>query len=295
MRHPRLAELLRRLAQIRMPWTSGLTLAAFTRLFRHSLSEGQVRTRSSAIAFQALLTAPPALYFLFTLLPYIPVANLEREFIELAGLVVPELTLECVEPLIRALFIDRRAAPVIGLLISLFTASNGVDNVIDAFHATAHEVESRPFLQRRIVSLALVVAIALLTTLAILLAVATRLVSRGIYGALAGGRFAAIALESGSWIVVILLVYLAVSLLYYYAPAERPGWRSVSVGGVLATIFVLIASWGFSFFLRHLAQLNRLFGSLGTLMAIMIWLKLVAFSVLLGFELNVTAKAARQP
>jgi len=100
------------------------------------------------------------------------------------------------------------------------------------------------------------------------------------------------AVETGTWVVVILLVYFAVSLLYYYAPAEHPRWRAVSVGSIVATIFVIIVSWGFSLFLLHIAQLNRLFGSLGTLMALMIWLKLVASAVLVGFELNVSVEKA---
>lgn len=275
-----------------MPGTGGLEVGAFFSLFGRTLSEGQVRTRSSAIAFQALLAAPPALYFLFTLLPYVPVPNLEQEFIELAGRVVPEITFQAVEPLIRGLFVERGAAPLVGLLISVFIASNGVDNVVDAFHATAHEVESRPFLRRRLVSLLLVFAIAMLTMAAVILVVFARLFSRRLSGALGIGAFPTFAVEAGSWLIVIALVYLAVSLLYYYAPAKHPHWRSVSLGSVVATLFVLTVSWGFSLFLRHLAQLNRLFGSIGTLMALMIWLKLVALSILLGFELNVTATAA---
>ena len=287
----------RSLGKRRLPGSSGVTLEAFHQLFRRSLREGQVRTRSSAIAFQVLLAAPPALYFLFTLLPYIPVQDLEQEFVMLLGRMIPELTFQAIEPFVRSLFEGRGAAPFIGLVISLFIASNGVDNIIDAFHATAQEVESRPFLRRRLVSLLLVLALALLTATAILLVVFGRLFSRRLASAVTGSSaLPPIAVEAGTWLVVVLLVYFAVSLLYYYAPAEHPRWRAVSVGSIVTTVFVLVASWGFSLFLRYLAQLNRLFGSLGTLMALMIWLKLVALAILVGFELNVSVeKAATSP
>ena len=204
------------------------------------------------------------------------------------------MTFRAIEPFVRSLFSERGAAPFIGLVISLFIASNGVDNVIDAFHATSQEVESRPFVTRRLVSLLLVVAIAVLTTAAILLVVIGRLLSRRVATAITGnGGLPPVALEAGSWIMVVILVYLAVSLLYYYAPAEHPRWRTVTVGSIIATALILVVSWGFSIFLRHVAQFNRLFGSLGTLMALMIWLKLVAMGILLGFELNVSIVAAR--
>jgi membrane protein len=293
MKLPKIRRFFQEIAKRPLPGKPGVTLGRFIALFRGSLSEGQVRTRSSAIAFQALLAAPPALFFLFTLLPYLPVEDLEQEFILLLGRMVPQLTFQAIEPFVRSLFQGRGAAPFIGLVISLFIASNGVDNVIDAFHATAHEVESRPFLRRRLVSLLLVVAIALITAVAIVLTVLGRLFSRRIAVAVTGSRgLPTVAPELGSWIVVVLLVYAAISLIYFYAPAEHPRWRAVSIGAITATLFVLVASWGFSLFLRHVAQLNRLFGSLGTLMALMIWLKLVALAVLIGFELNVSLEEA---
>lgn len=287
----RIERFFRALGSRHLPGSSQVTLGGFYEIFRRSLSEGQVRTRSSAIAFQALLAAPPALYFLFTLLPYVPADNLEQEFVLLLGRMVPQLTFAAIEPFVRSLFEERGAAPFIGLLISLFIASNGVDNVIDAFHATAQEVESRPFVRRRLVSLLLVVAMALLTATAILLLVVGRFFSRRVATAVTGSSaLPTVALETGTSIVILLLVYFAVSLLYYYAPAEHPRWRAVSAGSIVSTVFILIASWGFSLFLRHVAQLNRLFGSLGTLMALMIWLKLVALAVLVGFELNVSVE-----
>ncbi len=272
-----------------LPGNSQVSVGRFCTLLFESLNEGQIRTRSSAIAFQVLLAAPPALYFLFTLLPYVPVANLEEESLRMLSQMLPQLTFRTIEPFVRSLFIGRGVAPFVGLAISLLIASNGVDNVVDAFHATAQEVESRPFLHRRLLSFLLVLAIALLTVTATVLIVLGRIFSFRVAAAVTdSGAISTDLLELGTKLVVVVLVYLAVSLLYFYAPADRPRWRAVSIGSISATVFVLVASWGFSFYLRHIGQLNRLFGSLGTLMALMIWLKLVALAVLVGFELNVS-------
>lgn len=294
MAFPKFRALIDRLAALPFPGGGGATVRRFLVTFRESLSQGEVRTRSSAIAFQVLLAAPPGFFFLFSLLPYIPVANLEEEFLAFAGRLVPAETFRAVEPFLQSLFQGRGAAPFFGLAISLFIASNALDNIVDAFHATSQEVESRPFLHRRLVSLLLVILIALLSAVAAVVYVLGRLLSRELYAALYdGGTLSPRFLEVGSWLALLLLVYFAISLIYYWAPATHPRWRTVSAGSVTATIFVLLASWGFSLFLREVAQFDRLFGSLGTLMAIMIWLKLLALGILGGFELNVTIENSR--
>ena len=82
------------------------------------------------------------------------------------------------------------------------------------------------------------------------------------------------------------------SFLYYYAPAKRTGFRFFSAGSTLATILFIITSLGFSAYVNKFGQYNKLYGSIGTLMVILIWLYLNSIAILIGFELNVSIKAA---
>ena len=81
--------------------------------------------------------------------------------------------------------------------------------------------------------------------------------------------------------------------MYYYAPAKRTMHRFFSPGAFMATLFVIITSLGFSYYLSHFAQYNKIYGSIGTLLALLIWLNLNAFILLMGFELNVSIRNAR--
>jgi membrane protein len=95
------------------------------------------------------------------------------------------------------------------------------------------------------------------------------------------------------WILIILLLFLSISFLYYFAPAKRTGFRFISPGSTLATLLFVLTSLGFSAYVNNFGQYNKIYGSIGTLMVILVWLYLNSIAILIGFELNVSIKAAR--
>jgi membrane protein len=95
------------------------------------------------------------------------------------------------------------------------------------------------------------------------------------------------------WIVVVALLFIAISFLYYFAPAKRTGFKFFSPGSTLATMLFILTSLGFSAYVNHFGQYNKLYGSIGTLMVILLWLYLNSIAILIGFELNVSIIDAR--
>jgi membrane protein len=94
------------------------------------------------------------------------------------------------------------------------------------------------------------------------------------------------------WIVVIVLLFLAISFLYYLAPAKRNDYRFVTPGSIIATVLFILTSLGFSAYVNNFGQYNKLYGWIGTLMVILVWLYLNSIALLIGFELNVSIKDA---
>jgi membrane protein len=99
-------------------------------------------------------------------------------------------------------------------------------------------------------------------------------------------------LISLKWILIILLLFMAISALYYLAPAKRTDFKFLSPGSTLATMLFILTSLGFSAYVNSYGQYNKLYGWIGTLMVILIWLYLNSIALLVGFELNVSIKAA---
>ena len=94
------------------------------------------------------------------------------------------------------------------------------------------------------------------------------------------------------WILIIMLLFLAISFLYYFAPVRKTGFKFFSPGSTLATFLFILTSLGFSAYVNNFGQYNKLYGSIGTLMVILMWLYLNSIAILIGFELNVSIVAA---
>jgi membrane protein len=98
----------------------------------------------------------------------------------------------------------------------------------------------------------------------------------------------------GKWIVVVALFLIAISFLYYYAPALTKRWKFISPGSTFATIMAVITSVGFAYFVNHFGKYNKVYGSIGTLIVIMLWIYFNSLILLLGFELNASIDQARK-
>jgi len=99
-------------------------------------------------------------------------------------------------------------------------------------------------------------------------------------------------LTFGKWIVILFLFFIANSFLFYLAPAKKTKWRFISAGGTLSTILCIITFVGFSYYINNFGQYNKLYGSIGTLLVIMLLMYLISMILLVGFELNASISEA---
>ncbi|PLX10915.1 MAG: hypothetical protein C0594_04225 [Marinilabiliales bacterium] len=97
----------------------------------------------------------------------------------------------------------------------------------------------------------------------------------------------------GNWVIITALFFFAISILYYLAPAKKTRWRFISAGSTLSTVLIIIASIGFSYFVNNFGQYNKLYGSIGTIIVILLWLYFNSLALIIGFELNTSIINAR--
>jgi membrane protein len=95
------------------------------------------------------------------------------------------------------------------------------------------------------------------------------------------------------WLIILGVLLLAISSVYYFAPAKRTDFRFISAGSMLATLLVLFSTLGFNYYVDNFSRYNALYGSLGTLMIVLVWIYINALSVIIGFELNASIHNAR--
>jgi membrane protein len=251
-------------------------------------------TRASSIAFNLLMALLPASIFLFTLIPFIPIPNLQQELIRLFESIIPSEAYSFLEPTIIDV-ITRKSS---GLLLFMFLATivfstNGIHALIHSFVVSSHNFKSRTWIdQRKISVVLLVIIVMMIATAGFLLIFGKMAITRLVELRIVEKSLVFYLIMTLKWIVIILLMLLAISFLYWLAPAKKSDFNFISPGSILATALFILTSLGFSAYVNNFGPYNKLYGSIGTLIVILLWLYLNSIALLIGFELNVSIKAA---
>jgi membrane protein len=93
---------------------------------------------------------------------------------------------------------------------------------------------------------------------------------------------------------LIVLFFSAISSIYYLGPSNKKNWNITSAGSTLATFLTIAISIGFSFFVNNFGRFNEIYGSLGTVIALQIFIYLNSFALLIGYELNISIKQSHE-
>lgn len=279
-----------------LPGFDRVPLGHVFRFIVNGFRKGVLVTRASSIAFNLLMALLPASIFLFTLIPFIPIPNFQNELIELFENMLPLNAFNFLETTIIDIVTNKSG----GLLLTMFVATivfstNGIHAIINAFVVSAHSFQSRSWIHQRKISIILLFIIIMMIALAGFLVIFGKMVVNYLVDIDILERSLVISIiVLIKWILVILLLFMAISFLYYFAPARRGDFRFISPGSTLATILFIMTSLGFSAYVNNFGQYNKLYGWIGTLMVILIWLYLNSIALLIGFELNVSIKDARE-
>jgi membrane protein len=277
-----------------LPGFDGIPIREVFEFVIRGFRKGVLVTRASSIAFNLLMAILPATIFLFTLIPFIPIPNFQQELIKLFESIFPANAYFLMENTI----IDIVTIKSGGLLLVMFFATiifstNGIHAVLNAFVVTAHSFKPRSWVNQRKVSvLLLLIGLLMIAAAGMLIIFGKSAVSRLVELEILEKSLVISILIFLKWIVVILLLFVAISFLYYLAPAKRHDFRFITPGSTMATILFIITSLGFSAYVNSFGQYNKLYGWIGTLMVILVWLYLNSIALLIGFELNLSIKEA---
>jgi len=168
------------------------------------------------------------------------------------------------------------------LLVTLWSANNGMKSFIEALNIVYNEEEKRGFFKLNLVSLGFTLAAILFGIVALSLVVAVPALIGRLAPVFGGMQTAILFLR---WVPLALLIIIGLAVIYRYGPSRRaPHWRWVTWGSAGATILWLLASMLFSFYVSHFGSYNKMYGSVGAVVILMMWFYLTAYIALLGAE-----------
>lgn len=273
--------------RIQLPLFDGLSLYDVTSFFFTGIIEGSVTNRAGSIAYSFFLALFPGIIFFFTLIPFFPVESLESEIYAVFQRILPPDTYEAAFSTIQDVLRNRRGGLLsFGFILALLFTTNGISAIISNFNQTIHQIEGRNLWEQLLVSFVLTIVLAINFIVGIILIIFSADVLNAVLGFFGLEVVSALAVEVTRYLLLVTLVFLGIVLLYNYGPSGNRAWRFISPGAILATVLILISSWGFSFYVANFSQYNKLYGSIGTLMVILLWIYINALVLIIGFELN---------
>lgn len=284
-----------KLSELVLPGFDGVPISHVITFVIKGFRKGVLVTRASSIAFNLLMALLPASIFLFTLIPFIPIPNFQKELIRLFENILPTNAFNFLQTTIIDIVTHKsRGLLFITFIATIIFSTNGIHAVIHAFVVSAHSFKTRSWINQRSISFVLLLIVVIMISTAVFIIIFGKLgINRLVELHIIKRQLVFFLLNFLKWILVIQLLFLAISFLYYFAPARKTGFRFFSPGSTLATFLFIITSLGFSAYVNNFGQYNKLYGSIGTLMVILVWLYLNSIAILIGFELNVSILAAR--
>lgn len=272
--------------KIVLPGFEGMTLYLTLHFLFGSFSKSQYGIRSSAISFKFFMALFPGIIFFLSLIPYIPIENFQSNLLEGLGNMLPNDVYTLIESTINDLINHKHSGVLsIGFFLSLYFASNGINTLLTAFNSSHQLQLKRKPIRQRLISLGI------FGIISISFIIALSAIMLGEYFAYNKDyQSLGFAIRTGyqllKWGIIIISLILAISTLYNIGNTERTKWKFFSAGATLSTIIIIIASYGLTFFFGNFGKYNELYGSIGSLLMILIWINAASYIMLVGFELS---------
>jgi membrane protein len=266
------------------------------RTFRE-FREDNVTDWAAALTYYGILSVFPALIALVSIVGLIG-ESATSPLLRNLGTFAPGPAHKILENALNGLTQSRDGASllfIVGLAGALWSASSYIGAFIRASNSIWDVEEGRPIWKTLPLRLIITVAmLILLTTTAVAVAVTGPLADK--VGKLIGiGGAAVTAWDIAKWPILILIVSLMFSILYYTAPnVKQPGFRWVTPGGVVAVVSWMIVSALFGIYAANFGSYNKTYGSLGAVIIFLVWLWLTNIAILFGAELNAESERGRQ-
>jgi membrane protein len=283
---PVIRHLVRPLKRVKLRWLQGLSLYELLEIYIVGVVEGAVTYRAAAIAFSFFMSLFPFALFILNLIPYIPIANFQADFLEFIEDSVPPNTYSAIAAIIRDIMLNSHSGLLSsGFLLSIFVMANGVNSVLGGFETSHHVIVKRGFFRQYAVAL----AISLLLSFILIFTVATIVVFEVFIQSI---KLQDILSDNiplivwGRYIFLMLMILVTSSLMLKFG-TKHTGKRSfISIGSVFTTILIIISSYFFGIWVVKFAKYNELYGSIGTMLILMFYIWINCVILLLGFELN---------
>lgn len=277
-----------RLELVSFPGFKKKSIYQVGKFFVNGIFQESLNLRASSLAFNFFIALFPLIIFLFTLIPYFPIENLDVLITELIDKALPKNASTFLNETIQDILTNQNAGLLsFGFVAALYFSSNGFASLISAFDQGLHQNLQRNWFDVRAKSIGLLFIVVTLLIFTILLSILFSYALRVFESQVSlNDQFTVILLRLVEFILTLFLVYFIYSSIYYFGSHKEAEWRFFSPGSTIATILSFVTTYGFRLYVENFNSYNKLYGSVGTLLVLMLLIYFNSFVILIGYELN---------
>ena len=257
------------------------------------LKADDITTRANSVAFNFFISLFPFIIFILPLVAQIPFVDSFWDDLQnsMDG-VIPDNARTFIIDMITGIRQDGQyGIQSLGFLLAVFFSSTGMLHLMYGFDKSyALSFKDRNYFYKRVIALNLTVLVAIL----FILSVGFIILGGQILGAIFGNNaLTSIGFNVLRWIILLISFYSVITLIYRYGPSLLKPLKLINPGAILATSLSILSSVLFSYFINNFGRYNEIYGGIGALIVIMLWLQINAFVLLAGFELNASIAVNR--
>jgi membrane protein len=281
--------------QIKIPGLEGMSLYDVLEMYGIGIIRGALTSRAGGIAFSFFMAIFPFMLFILTLIPYIPIDGFPEGLFSFIKDILPPQTFEAVDSVLIDITNNQYGGLLsFGFLGSILLMTNGINAIFGGFEYSYHVSDNRNVFKAYLISLAvsLLISLFLIITITLVILYQVALTKMNDKGWLNTEDIN--LLNYGKNILFLIMIFTTVSLLFRFGTKQVKQVKFFSAGAILTTILSLFTFYLFGIYVVKFAQYNQLYGSIGTLLILMLFVWLNAIILLLGFELNASLFMLKQ-
>lgn len=278
-----------------LPGFQGIPLWNVMKFFYESMVRGILFQRAAAMTYRIFIALIPMLLSLFSVISFLG-ENLKASLLTFIESIVPDITWPAIEKTITGvIMVNNGPLLYFSIAIGIYLSLLSMNAIINTLNITYFNIKRQKFFKQLAVSLALVIIFGLVIILALGIFIGNSYLIRNINNLFFDSpKFLLFSLSVCKWLLIAIIVYIFLSLLFYIAPADKKYFRFFSAGSTFATISLIIILYALNIYFSNFPAYNLIYGSIGALLVILLWLYWSSAVILIGFDLNVSICVAQQ-
>lgn len=290
------------LKNVRLPGFEGLSIYDLTEMYFIGVIKGALTDRASAISYSFFMALFPFLLFILNLIPYVPIKDFQVDFIIFIESLLPPQTANFFDSIIKDIVSNQRGGLLSSVFfLSIFLMANGINAIFGGFETSYHTVNARSMVRQYFVAVGVAVLMAIVFLGSVVGFIAYEVYIGHIINDLAAsanngvvGSGETIGVKLGRFFFFIVITFFTTAMLYYFGTTEGKQTKFFSPGAVMSTILIILTTYFFGIYIENFSQYNELYGSIGALLILMLYIWLNSNILLLGFELNASLRSLRR-